>query len=155
MFCWKAFHHATVFFIECRNLPQSHLSWKGSAVPFDYWTRTRLLQYRLCYIWRYTPDRNCLQAFVWKGRTTGLVPDFFQLQGGAGALSVHLLFSEHFHFVTLNSSLNDVVFSIRFMDPGLVWPVTPFTIPSILLIDVSAVRKSWRDVLPIYPCMVD
>jgi hypothetical protein len=108
----EAFHHATVFFIECRNLHKVPSQLKGVCCALRLLDKkTRLLQYRLCYIWRYTPDRNCLQAFVWKGRTTGLVPDFFRLEGGAGALSVSsTLFSEHFHFVTLNSSLNDVVF---------------------------------------------
>jgi hypothetical protein len=70
--------------------------------------KTRLLQYRLCYIWRYTPDRS-LQAFVWKGRTTGLVPDFFQLQGGAETLSVSSTFILSISILSLNSSLNDVV----------------------------------------------
>lgn len=101
-----------VFYIEFRNLHLVPSQMKGLCCAVYLRDKmSHLLQYRLCYCWKYVPERNCLQAFVWTGPTMlgSLVPEFFDTS--------RAIFHHHFQFVTLDSSLNPVIFLNQVFGP--------------------------------------
>jgi hypothetical protein len=112
----QEYNNATVFF-ECRNLHSVPSQLKSCCAIRLRDKKTHVLQYRLCYyIWRYAADRDCLQAFVWKGGTNPLdyVPSFFRPDGRG------ILFEDHFHFVrSVPPAESRSYFSTRFMERRL------------------------------------
>jgi hypothetical protein len=79
------FQNAVLFFMESRNLHTIKSQMKGAVCAvklreFD----TDTLRWRLCICWKYWQEQDCLQIFVWKGKTrpapyglTGFYPDFY------------------------------------------------------------------------------
>jgi hypothetical protein len=108
----EEYGHASVFFIESRNLHRVPSQFKGSccAVLLTSAKNRKVPKWRLCYIWKVDTACDCMQVFVWKGCLNSHMADS----------AVPTLFSKftldlpglqsHFLFASLRSSEQHVVF---------------------------------------------
>jgi hypothetical protein len=89
----KEYHDASVFFVESRNVHKIPSQMKGALCAVKLQERdSTQMRWRLCICWKYWKERDCLQIFVWKGKTKpaptgieGFLPDFwwaFPKRGG-------------------------------------------------------------------------
>ena len=111
------YQDASVFFIESRNVHAVPCQLKGvvCALRLTSFPGTGSCQFswRLGIIWKYTPDRDCLQVFVWKGKTcparkgkSGAVPRFY-FYDQSGSIKD---FEDDFEYHHVSSYFTDHVF---------------------------------------------
>jgi len=135
----KDYHEAGVFFLESRNLHMLPQQLKGALCAVLLKNKRRGTQasmkqprWRLCYCWKFRPDNDCLQGFIWKGPTaqpsktassTGHVPLYFSCDINA------LPFSTHFEYRSLLASTVPLVFLNQVY--GVRHDRRPFSFPNI------------------------
>ena len=138
--CGKTgYHEAGVFFLESRNLHMTPPQLKGSLCAVllknkNHGTQASLKQpwWRLCYCWKFLPDNDCLEVFLWKGPTsppsktnpsTGCVPLYFS------CVMNEVSFSTHFEFRRLLASKVPLLFLNQVF--GVTPDRQPFSFPNI------------------------
>jgi hypothetical protein len=135
--------------------PQSPISVeRGLLCLFDYWTRKHVC----CNTGSATFGGIRLTAIVFrhlfgKGERQALFLISFNYKVEQSTFSFIYFYSPSISILSRSIAVSMMLFSsIRFMDPGLVWPLPPLIFHQSRY---SKTGKAWRDVLPIYPCMVD
>ena len=122
----KKTHNASIFYIESRNVHQVESQMKGvlCAVYLKEHS-SHCYRWRLCIVWKYVADQDCLQLFVSRGHTkpapygiSGVYPDFYwglpgKIPGSTSeshASADTKAFSEQFYPKLLECSKSHVIF---------------------------------------------
>ena len=112
----KGYDNASVFFLESRNLHKVASQMKGVCCAVlvknqKQATRRKPImapRWRLAYCWKFLPESDCLQVFMWKGPTVpdaahSHVPAFFYGDKGS-FLATKSDFETHFEYRSLQAS---------------------------------------------------